>query len=214
MLVEPLLPHTPVVCVTPVLNELRHPGSGSSITLGSTDRLGRPASLRQPLTEVGELAVRNADCEREDLVGAIPCGGIRAADLHVPARTVRALLPDARLSSGCRGLSSGVVARRLARPGILPRPKLHARLALPNHHQCLPAVDLAPATADPLAGLWAPWQNTADLGNPVTGPIWLEPWQDDEPAGESSDVDPAAPYLRRGSVELAFVAALQHMPGT
>jgi RNA polymerase sigma-70 factor (TIGR02960 family) len=59
-----------------------------------------------------------------------------------------------------------------------------------------------------------PWRNTADLGNPVTGPIWLEPWQDDEPAGEPSDVDPATQYLRRESVELAFVAALQHLPGT
>jgi dihydrofolate reductase len=28
-------------------------------------------------------------------------------------------------------------------------------LALPNHHPRLPAVDLTPATADPLAGLWA-----------------------------------------------------------
>jgi RNA polymerase sigma-70 factor (TIGR02960 family) len=59
-----------------------------------------------------------------------------------------------------------------------------------------------------------PWRSTADLGNPVTGPIWLEPWQDDEPAGEPSDVDPATQYLRRESVELAFVAALQHLPGT
>jgi RNA polymerase sigma-70 factor (TIGR02960 family) len=59
-----------------------------------------------------------------------------------------------------------------------------------------------------------PWRNTGDLGNPVTGPIWLEPWQDDEPAGEPGDVDPAAQYLRRESVELAFVAALQHLPGT
>jgi RNA polymerase sigma-70 factor (TIGR02960 family) len=59
-----------------------------------------------------------------------------------------------------------------------------------------------------------PWRNTGDLGNPVTGPIWLEPWPNDEPAGEASDVDPAAEYLRRESVELAFVAALQHLPGT
>jgi hypothetical protein len=88
-------------------------------------------------------------------------------------------------------------------------------LALPNHHQRLPAVDLAPATPDPLAGPWAPpWRSTAELGNPVTGPIWLEPWPDDEPAGEPGDADPAAQYLRRESVELAFVAAVQHMPGT
>ena len=52
-----------------------------------------------------------------------------------------------------------------------------------------------------------------DLGRPVTGPVWVEPWPDEAATG-AADLDPAESYLRREGVELAFVAALQHLPAT
>lgn len=58
-----------------------------------------------------------------------------------------------------------------------------------------------------------PRSSTDDLGEPVAGPVWLEPLPDDESTGEPRNGDPAARYLRRESVELAFVAALQHLRG-
>ncbi len=59
-----------------------------------------------------------------------------------------------------------------------------------------------------------PRRETGDLGERVTGPVWLEPWPDEVSSSEGGDTDPAASYLRRESVELAFVAVLQHLPGT
>jgi RNA polymerase sigma-70 factor (TIGR02960 family) len=58
-----------------------------------------------------------------------------------------------------------------------------------------------------------PRSDTEDLGEPITGPVWLEPWVDETTVGRAGD-DPAATYVRREGVELAFVAALQHLPGT
>lgn len=57
-------------------------------------------------------------------------------------------------------------------------------------------------------------RTTGYLGEWVSGPVWLEPLPDEAPLGEQAGGDPAEAYLRRESVELAFVAALQHLPGT
>jgi RNA polymerase sigma-70 factor (ECF subfamily) len=51
---------------------------------------------------------------------------------------------------------------------------------------------------------------TGDLGRPDHEHLFLEPWVD-EPDRTG---DPEAAYARREGIELAYVAALQHLPGT
>jgi RNA polymerase sigma-70 factor (ECF subfamily) len=62
-------------------------------------------------------------------------------------------------------------------------------------------VDYGPA-ADPHEG----------PGEPVVESVWMEPYPDERLGIEDGFASPDARYERRESVELAFVAALQHLP--
>ena len=51
-------------------------------------------------------------------------------------------------------------------------------------------------------------------GEPVVESVWLEPYPDEMLGLEDGFAGPAASYERREGVELAFIAALQHLPAT
>jgi RNA polymerase sigma-70 factor (ECF subfamily) len=57
-------------------------------------------------------------------------------------------------------------------------------------------------------------ESVRDLGEPVVEAVWLEPYPDGMLGWTAGGADPAARYELRESVELAFVAALQHLPAT
>jgi RNA polymerase sigma-70 factor (ECF subfamily) len=93
-------------------------------------------------------------------------------------------------------------------PGFEGRSSLRTWLYRVATSVCLRQARRRPRLLSPDAG--PPCTDVADLGEPVPGPVWLEPL----PGDLVDDEDPATAYLRRESVELAFVAALQHLPAT
>jgi RNA polymerase sigma-70 factor, ECF subfamily len=52
------------------------------------------------------------------------------------------------------------------------------------------------------------------LGEPLTEAVWLEPFADERLGLEDGYAAPEARYERRESVELAFIATLQHLPAS
>jgi RNA polymerase sigma-70 factor (TIGR02960 family) len=79
---------------------------------------------------------------------------------------------------------------------------------------CLRAISRRPKRI--LSQDYAPSLNDAsELGQPVLDPIWIEPLLDDDPLSDATaDMDPGTLLQRRQNVALAFIAALQHLPGT
>ena len=49
-------------------------------------------------------------------------------------------------------------------------------------------------------------------GEPITESVWVEPYADERLAVEEGPAGPEARYEQREAVELAFIAALQHLP--
>jgi RNA polymerase sigma-70 factor (ECF subfamily) len=58
----------------------------------------------------------------------------------------------------------------------------------------------------------APSQSTDGPGTPLVESIWIEPYPDEHLGLEGGYSSPEARYEQRESVELAFIAALQHLP--
>jgi RNA polymerase sigma-70 factor, ECF subfamily len=60
----------------------------------------------------------------------------------------------------------------------------------------------------------APADPHQDLDDAVDKPVWIEPYADEQLGLEEGLAAPEARYEQREAVELAFIVALQHLPGT
>ncbi len=77
-------------------------------------------------------------------------------------------------------------------------------------NRCLTAIERRPKRVVPLD--YAPAADPHDgPADPVNDPVWLEPYPDTD-LGLQGPAGPEARYEQREAVELAFIAALQHLP--
>jgi RNA polymerase sigma-70 factor, ECF subfamily len=76
---------------------------------------------------------------------------------------------------------------------------------------CLDVVARRPSRVLPMDQV-APGDPHAGTGDPLVESVWIEPYPGDQLGVEDGRAAPAARYERRESLELAFIAALQHLP--
>lgn len=77
---------------------------------------------------------------------------------------------------------------------------------------CLDQIARRPKRVLPI-GYGPPTDPHTGPGEPLVESVWIEPYPDEILGVEDGFADPDARYERRESVELAFIAALQHLPG-
>ena len=91
-------------------------------------------------------------------------------------------------------------------------PELAALVAVHDRDQRLPAGDRAPAEARAADRLRAAGRPARGRSEPMVESAWIEPYPDEQLGLDDGLAGPDARYEQRESVELAFIAALQHLP--
>ena len=76
---------------------------------------------------------------------------------------------------------------------------------------CLRAIERRPKLVLP-ADYGPPGDPHDDTARPIVESVWIDPYPDDQLALADAPAGPDAVYEQRESVELAFIAALQHLP--
>jgi RNA polymerase sigma-70 factor, ECF subfamily len=96
-------------------------------------------------------------------------------------------------------------------PGLEARGRLRGWLYKIATNACLDAIGRRPKRVLPI-DYGPPVAAPTDPTETVSEPVWLEPYPDGELGLEDGRAAPEARYERREAVELAFIAALQHLP--
>jgi RNA polymerase sigma-70 factor (ECF subfamily) len=98
-------------------------------------------------------------------------------------------------------------------PGFGGRSSLRTWLYRIATNTCLDAIARRPKRVLPI-DYGPPSVPEDDPGEPLVESVWLEPYPDETLGLEDGYAAPEARYEQREAVELAFIAALQHLPAT
>ncbi len=97
-------------------------------------------------------------------------------------------------------------------PGMKSRDSLRAWLYRIATNACLDTIARRPKRVLPI-DYGPPIDPDHASGRPLTETMWVEPYPDEGLEAADGHAAPEARYEQREAVELAFVAALQHLPG-
>jgi RNA polymerase sigma-70 factor, ECF subfamily len=151
--------------------------------------------------ELLDAARRGDEVAFRDLIDA------HRADLHAHCYRMLGSLHDAE-----DALQDALLRAWRGLAGMEGRSSLRTWLYRIATNACLDAIGRRPKRVLPIdyGPPARPGENAPD--GPVTEPIWIEPYPDGELEMEDGYAAPEARYERREAVELAFIAALQHLP--
>jgi RNA polymerase sigma-70 factor, ECF subfamily len=154
-------------------------------------------------------AVHVRDAARGDEAAFREIAEAHRADIHAHCYRMLGSLHDAD-----DALQDTLLRAWRAMPGFRGRSSLRTWLYRIATNVCLDAIARRPKRVLPIDYGPPTAPGDSEPGRPVTEPIWIEPYPDEEGLGGIADgaAGPEARYERREALELAFVAALQHLP--
>ena len=128
------------------------------------------------------------------------------AELHAHCYRMLGSVPDAE-----DALQDALLRAWRGLPGFEGRSSLRNWLYRIATNACLKAIERRPRRVLPID--YAPAADAHDgPAEPVTESVWLEPYPDEKLGLEGGLLGPDARYEQREGTELAFTAALQHLP--
>ena len=128
------------------------------------------------------------------------------ADLHAHCYRMLGSLHDAD-----DALQDAMLRAWRGLPRFEGRSATHSWLHRITTNACLDAIARRPKRVLPI-DYGPPTDPAAPPGEPLSEHLWVEPYPDSELGLEAGYAAPEARYERREAVELAFIAALQHLP--